>query len=163
MTPVDPGPHWLEAGITGLSRQREWDAVATAEAPGQVGDEVELVVVPDGRAVVEQAPLGFDASPLVEALSLDVPYRAVGVRREQLWAVGAVSIDVQRLDPDPYGNDLELTWDGSVLALAVDGRPVDAGAAMALERLATSRERGPYAAHAHRLVDDLWEVLVLPL
>ena len=61
------------------------------------------------------------------------------------------------------GRDLELTWNGSVLALSVDGRPTDAGAAAALERLAAARERGSYAAHAHRLVDDLWEVLVLPL
>lgn len=163
MNPLDPGRHWLEAGITGLSRQREWDAVATAEAAGEAGDEVELVVLPDGRAVVEQAPLGFDATPLVEALSLDAPYRAVGVRREELWVVGAVSIAVEQLAPDPSGADLELTWDGAVLALTVDGRPVDAGAAEALERLASSRERGPYAAQAHRLADDLWEVLVLPL
>ena len=32
MHPIDPGSHWLEAGITGLARQREWDAVATADA-----------------------------------------------------------------------------------------------------------------------------------
>ncbi len=164
MTPVDPGPHWLEAGITGLSRQREWDAVATADAPGEPGDEAELVVLADGRVLVEHGPSGLDPTPLVDALvRARAPYRAVGVRREELWAVGARAIEVERLDPDPPGRDLELTWNGSVLALSVDGRPTDAGAAAALERLAAARERGSYAAHAHRLVDDLWEVLVLPL
>ena len=65
MTPVDPGPHWLEAGITGLSRQREWDAVATADAPGEPGDEAELVVLADGRVLVEHGPSGLDPTPLV--------------------------------------------------------------------------------------------------
>jgi hypothetical protein len=163
VTPVDPGRHWLEAGITGLSRQREWDAVATAAAPGEVGDEVELVVLAGGRVLPEQATSALDPTPLVDALSLAPPYRAVGVRREELWVVGARSIEVERLAPDPPGDELELTWDGSVQVLSVDGRPFDASAAPALERLAASRERGPYAAHAQRLVDDLWEVLVLPL
>ncbi len=30
--PLDPGRHWLAAGITGIPRQREWDAVATVHA-----------------------------------------------------------------------------------------------------------------------------------
>mgnify|MGYP006173798901 CR=1 FL=1 len=29
---LDPAREWLAAGITGLARGREWDAVATAEA-----------------------------------------------------------------------------------------------------------------------------------
>ena len=58
--PVDPGRHWLEAGITGIARLREWDAVVTVSAPGVSGDEVEFVALPDGRLVAEgYAQSGF--------------------------------------------------------------------------------------------------------
>jgi len=165
MLPLDPGSHWLEAGITGLARQREWDAVATAEGPGTPGDEVQFVALQGGRLLVESGPTGFDAPALAEALegSLDPPYRGYAVRRDELWAVGATAIEVARLEPDPRGDDLELTWDGSTLALLTDGMPADAGDAAALERIATEREEGSYAAHAHRLEGDLFELLVLPL
>jgi len=165
MLPLDPGSHWLEAGITGLARQREWDAVATAEGPGAPGDEAQFVVLQGGRLLIESGPGGFDADVLAEALegSLDPPYRAYAVRRDELWAVGAAAIEVARLEPDPRGDDLELTWDGSTLALLTDGMPADAAGAAALEGIATDREKGPYAAHAHRLEGDLFELLVLPL
>lgn len=163
--PLDPGRHWLAAGITGLPRQREWDAVATAEAPGEPGAEAQFVVLAGGRLLVEGGPAGFDPAACAAALegALQPPYRALAVRREELWAVGACTIEVARLDPDPPGTDLELTWDGSVLALSVDGLPADPARAPALERLAAEREQGPYAAHAHRLEGDLWEVQVLSL
>jgi hypothetical protein len=163
--PVDPGRHWLEAGITGLARQREWDVVVTVEAPGEAGDEAELVVLADGRVVIESGPAAFDSAPLVAALgqSIAPPYRAVARRRQDLWAVGAREIEVVELYPSPRGDDLELTSDGLVLQLSVDGIPADPVAATALEHLAAGRERGQYAAHAHRVEGDLWEVLVLPL
>jgi hypothetical protein len=163
--PIDPGEHWLEAGITGLPRQREWDAVATAEAPGTPGDEAEFVALDDGRLLVEEAPDGFDPAPLAAALAgaIAPPYRASAMRRPELWAVGAMAIEVARLDPDPDGDDLELTWDGSMLALVVDGRPFDPSAAPALERIASDRESGAYAAHAHRLEGNVFELLVLAL
>jgi hypothetical protein len=41
--------------------------------------------------------------------------------------------------------------------------PADPSSAAALELLAAAREDGSYAAHAARLDDDLWEILVLPL
>jgi hypothetical protein len=163
--PLDPGRNWLAAGITGLARQREWDAVATAEGPGVAGDEVEFVALADGRLVVETASEDVDPHTLAAALapSIDAPYRAVAIRREDLWAVGARTIDVVRLDPSPQADDLELTWDGATLALVSDRMPADPGRAAALERLARQRQRGSYVARAHRLADDLWEVLVLPL
>jgi hypothetical protein len=165
VTPLDPGRHWLEAGITGLARQREWDAVVTIDAAGDAGDEAELVVLPDTTVVVETAPPGFDPTPLTDALAgaIAPPYRAVAVRRDGLWVAGARAIEVAELRPDPGGENLELTWDGGGTALVVDGVPAAPSRASALERLAASRERGPYAAHAHRLDGDLWEVLVLAL
>jgi hypothetical protein len=163
--PLDPGRNWLAAGITGLARQREWDAVATVDGPGDVGDELEFVALPDGRLVVETASGEVDPDTLAGALSpsIEAPYRAVAIRREDLWAVGARAIDVVRLQPSPEADDLELTWDGATLSLSSDRMPADPGRAPALERLARDRRQGPYVARAHRLADDLWEVLVLPL
>jgi hypothetical protein len=163
--PLDPGSHWLEAGITGLSRQREWDVVATTDAPGSPGDVAKFVALEDGRLLVEDGPADFDPALLAEVLegAIEAPYRAVAVRRSQQWAVGACTIDVVGLTPDPRGDELELTWDGSSLALVVDGVPAGSSNADALERLAATREDGPYAAHAQRLEGNLWEVRVLPL
>ena len=66
LMPLDPGRHWLEAGITGIPRQREWDAVKLVEAPGATGDELEFVALPDGRVLLESGPVGFDPAPLVD-------------------------------------------------------------------------------------------------
>lgn len=165
MCPLDPGRNWLEAGITGLARQREWDAVATVEGPGAPGDEAEFVALPDERLILEAGPSGFDPAPLAAALagSLEPPYRAVAVRRDDVWAVGARAIEVARLVPPPDGDDLELTWDGTTSTLVVDRMPADPARAAALRRIAGDRERGAYSARAHHLSDDLWELLVLPL
>ena len=90
--PLDPGRNWLAAGITGIPRQREWDAVASVDAPGSPGDETQFVVLADGRVLVESdgAP---DPGPLATGLEgvIDAPYRAVAVRREDVWAVVRVA------------------------------------------------------------------------
>ncbi len=138
--------------------------MATVDAPGMEGDKVELVALEDGRLVVEE---GFAADP--EALaaglagSLARPFRASAVRHADVWAVGGSTIEVVQLDPNPEGDDLELSWDGETLALAADGIPVDVERAEALERIASERQRGPYAARARRLEDNLFELSVLPL
>jgi len=164
VAPLDPGRNWLAAGITGLARQREWDAVATVDAPGDAGDEVEVVVLSD-RVLVVRGRDGLDPGFVAAALegALDPPYRALAVRRPELWAVGAVAIDAVRLDPDPAADELALTWDGETAALHADGVPTSTSAAAALEELARARVHGPYAAHAYRLADDLWEVSILAL
>jgi hypothetical protein len=162
--PLDPGREWLAAGITGLQRQREWDAVATVEVDGIAGDEVTFVALADGTFVLESESAS-DPTPFADALADDIerPYRALAVRRSAVWAVGGVSIEVDRLDPDPRGNELELTWNGSELVLTVDDLQADPGRAEALERIARARVAGAYAAHAHRLRGDVWELSVLAL
>jgi hypothetical protein len=162
--PLDPGREWLAAGITGLQRQREWDAVATVEGDGEPGDEVTFVSLEDGTYVLESGDRA-DPAPFAAALgqSIEVPYRAVAVRRPDVWAVGAVAIEVERLEPDPRGNDLALVWNGAQLELTIDGLPASPTHASALQSIAGKRVDGPYAAHAHRLRGDLWELSVLPL
>ena len=148
----------------GCQRQREWDAVATADGDGTPGDEVEFVALDDGSFVLESDG-GADPAPFAAALgdSIATPYRALAVKRPEVWAVGAVAIEVDRLEPDPRGAELELTWNGSELELTIDDLPADPSRAAALERLAVERVDGAYAAHAHRLRGDLWELSVLPL
>jgi hypothetical protein len=165
MLPLDPGEHWLAAGITGLARQREWDAFATVDAPGGEGDEASFVALADGRVLVEEAPADFDPAAFAAALegAIEPPYRGFARRRPDVWAIGASVIEVVQLRPDPRGDDLELTFDGETVSLKVDAMPSSPQAAEALRALAESREDGAYASHAHRLVDDLWEVLILPL
>jgi hypothetical protein len=162
--PLDPGRDWLAAGITGLQRQREWDAVATVDGDGTPGAEVAFVALADGTFVVESGD-GVEPASLAAALrdGVSPPYRVLAVRRPEFWAVGAVAIEVERLDPDPPGTELELTWDGSTAALSVDRLPADPARAAALARIAAARQSGAYAAHAHRLRGDVWELSVLAL
>jgi hypothetical protein len=163
--PLDPGRDWLAAGITGLQRQREWDTVATAALDvGVAGDEVAFVALADGTFVLESDG-DADAKLFAAALGDDIapPYRALAVRRSDVWAVGAVAIEVERLDPDPRGDELELTWNGSDLLLTIDDLPADPARASALEQIASTRVDGAYAAHAHRLRGDVWELSVLAL
>jgi hypothetical protein len=161
--PLDPAREWLAAGITGLSRGREWDAVATLEGEGEPGDELRFVALADGDLVLESG--NADPARFAAALreSIAPPYRALAVRRPELWAVGAVAIRVERLDPDPRGSDLELTSTGSGLELSIDRVPADPAQAAALERIAVALVDGAFAAHAHRLRGDLWELSVLAL
>jgi hypothetical protein len=163
--PLDPGQHWLEAGITGLARQREWDAVVSVEAPGADGDEAGFVALPDDRLLADDPASGIDLAPFAAALegSIDRPYRAFAVRRPEIWVVGASAVEAVKLEPDPGGRDLELISDGSSLTLSVDGLPADPSRADALARIASERETGAYSAAAHRLDGELWELLVLAL
>jgi hypothetical protein len=128
------------------------------------GDEVEFVALADGRLILDEGHAA-DLQALAASLagSLTAPFRAMAVRRDDLWAVGGSSIEAVQLTPDPEGDDFELSWDGETLALAADGIPVDVGRAAALERLAAARQRGPYVARARRLEGDLFELSILAL
>ena len=161
--PLDPGRHWLEAGITGIPRQREWDAVKLVEARGSTGDEVEFVALPDGRVLVESGPDGFDATPLAAAFhgSIETPYRAVARRRPELWAVGARAIRILELPRAPLGDALEVVLNADGLLIRVDGMP--SGARLPeLEELGRARFAS-FAVRAQRLIDSLFEVEVEPL
>lgn len=162
---LTPGNEFLPAGVTGLARRREWDAVETVDAPGSPGQEMAFVALEDGRLVLETGSTEIEPGPFAAALdgSIEPPYRGLALRREDLWVVGASAIEVAHLGPSTYGDDLGLTWDGESLELVADGEQVDPSTAPALERYAKERRDGPYAASAHRLVGDVFEVTVFPL
>ena len=138
--------------------------MATLRGEGEPGAEIAFVALPDGTTVTESGD-AIDASRLVDALGdrIAPPYRALAVWRPDLWAIGAVAIEVERIDPDPRGDEVQLSWDGAQSALTIDGVPADPARAVALEHIASRRVPGAYAAHAHRLRGDLWEISVLAL
>jgi len=157
---LDPSRQWLAAGITGLARSREWDSVVTVEAPGAEGDEIELVVLRDGRVLVERAASATDHAPLVAALSETIapPYRALAARRPELWVIGAVSIATVELAADVPGDELEVVRDHEGTRVRVDARPAPERISE-LDRLGEARASS-YVVRAHRLAGSVFEVEV---
>ena len=160
--PHDTRPRWGEAGIHGIHRFREWDALVRVDEADIEGREVRFVALPDGTLVVEDEVEG-DLSPFAEAVEGDLkpPYRAHAVRGEDAWAVGAEAIDIVELGEEVEGDQIELTVRGGERTLIVDGRPAF-GSLRELERL--GEERGDdFVVRAARVDGDLWDVRVHPL
>jgi hypothetical protein len=154
-------PGWMETGIHGVHRPREWDAVVTVEAEGVEGDRVRFVALPDETLLLEE---GEHVDSLADALDgvVPPPYRAEAVRRgETRWAVGMRRIEVVELPDDPEGNEVMLTVRDGERTLLVDGRPAF-GSIPALEQLGAARAES-YVVQGQRLTDALWEVRVVPL
>jgi hypothetical protein len=111
-----------EVAVHGVPRARRWDVVASvrAELPA---DEVHFTALPDGTLVVDEDVPDGSLTPLAEAIevTLNPPYRAEGVKREDgVWAVAASRIRVREFS-EVEGDELELVEDDSV----VIGRRLD--------------------------------------
>lgn len=165
---------WVESGVSGLARQREWDATAIAEVQALRGsDEVELDfrVLGDGSVIGDVAPAVL--SELTADLGLEPPYAARAVRQSETeWMVGALriesdllalpaGIDAVSLEAavPPEGETMYLV-DGEILADAPTG--VTAEALEEVERLGAERFQA-FVARADRLEDGRWELTVDPL
>jgi hypothetical protein len=143
---------WDAAGIHGLQRLREWDAVLTVEAPGLEGDRARFVALSRDVLLVEEGPEDVEQLALAIEGRLAPPYRAEAVRRDRdLWAVAARAIEVAEL-PGVGGNEIELASHGAERTLVVDGEPTF-GTIPALER-------PEQVARARRLEGETWEVVV---
>lgn len=146
--------------MSGLAQAREWDVVAsmTTSAPG---DEAVFVALPDSLVVEagsEEAAAGGRRA--LEEL-IQPPYRAVAVRREgEVWAVGAVGIEVAVLGVQGEELTLVVAEDGS-RSLTVDGR----SAIVEIDELqaAAGGRFGAFVLRASRLIADTWEIQVDPL
>ena len=162
--PHDTTPRWGEAGIHGVARPREWDAVALAEVPGLDGHEVHFVALEDGTLVVEEDVEGSALAPLAEAVerSIRPPYRAEAVRRhEDRFGVAAVRIEIVEVPEEIEGDEVEVTVFGGERELWIEGRR-SFGSIRSLERLGEERHEA-YALQAERLDGQLWEVRVQAL
>ena len=161
--PLAGGTRESMVGVHGVARRREWDAVATVEAPEIEGDALAFDVLPDRSVLVEEEVGDAELAPLADAIEreLDPPYRAQAVRRgERLWAVAARSIEIVRL-PARNGDAIELSKRGDEHALTVDGAR-EFGSIPELEQLAAERYED-FVVRAERLDGDWWEVRIDPL
>jgi hypothetical protein len=157
-----PGPLFTgtipETGIHGVPREREYDAVAAADAPDAQGDSARFVGLEDGSLVVEDGE--GDLTAMADAIERELgrPYRAVAVRRgETQWAVAGHRLRVVEL-PEPGGDEVELVLRGDDKTIVVDGNRAF-GTLPELEALAD----GDAVIRASRVDGTLWEVLVDPL
>jgi hypothetical protein len=157
-----PGPLFTgtipETGIHGVPREREYDAVAAADAPDAQGDSARFVGLEDGSLVVEDGE--GDLTPMADAIERELgrPYRALAVRRgETQWAVAGHRLRVVEL-PEPGGDEVELVLRGDDKTIIVDGNRAF-GTLPELEALAD----GDAVIRASRVDGTLWEVLVDPL
>jgi hypothetical protein len=153
----------VEAGISGIPRSREWDAVAAARSDAE-GDEAAFVLLNDGRLIpVHGSEEAMEPAARALEGEIETPYRAVAVRRSgDTWAVGAVGIEVVELSADTEGNELLLTvTQEGERALEVDGRSTIEGIE-ALEQAVGGRYDA-YVLRAERLDERLWEIGIDPL
>jgi hypothetical protein len=161
--PHDTRPRWGEAGIHGIHRFREWDAIVRVDDLDLDVDEVRFVALGDGTLVVD-GDEDVDLAPLAEAVEQELPppYRAQAVRADDdAWTVAAEAIELVELARELEGEELELTVRQGERTLIVDGRPAF-GSTRELEQLGA--ERGDdYVVRATRVDGDLWDVRVLPL
>jgi hypothetical protein len=154
---------WGEAGIHGIHRFREWDALVRAEGVELDGDEVRFVALDDGTIVVD-GDEDEDLGTLAEAVEAELkpPYRAHAVRADAHgWTVAAEAIELVELSRELEGEELELTVRQGERTLIVDGVPAF-GDTAELERLGAARG-DDYVVQAARVDGDLWDVRVLPL
>jgi hypothetical protein len=159
--PEPSPPGWMETGIHGVQRAREWDAVVTVDTEGVAGDRAGFVALADDSLIVEE---GEDVDALAEALEgvFPPPYRAEAIRRgETRWAVGIRRIEVVELPEDPEGDELTLTVRDGGRVLLVDGASTF-GSIPVLEELGASRGES-YVVEGRRLAENVWEVTVSPL
>jgi len=161
--PIDSRhPFWQVVGIHGIPREREWDAVASAEAPGLPGDDVEFVVLPDGSLVVDEDVPDGTLAPLADALSLPAPYHAFGLRQDaDVWSVAAKRVQVVEVPEHVEGDEIQLVVTDETRTLVVDDMPSSASIP-SLEAFA-AEQFGSFVLRASRLDDLLWEVTVIPL
>ncbi len=165
---------WVEAGVSGLARQREWDATAIADVPAlretDLG-EVNFRILGDGSVIGEVAPAAL--AELTADIALEPPFAARAVRQnESEWMVGAVRMDSELVElhagveslalevaVPPEGEAMYIA-DGEILVEAPAG---PAGAAFArLEQIGAGRFQA-FVARADRLEDGRWELTVDPL
>jgi hypothetical protein len=153
------------SGEVTAPRPRRWDAVATVDAPGLPGTELEFVALPDGTLLRDDDVDVAAAEPLAEAVerTVDPPYRAEAVRRSgDVWGVAARRVEVAELPTDVPGDHVTVSLQDGERTVVVDGEEAF-GSQPALERLGAERFPDGYVVEARRLDDTLWEVRVSPL
>ena len=158
---LDGDPGLGIPGFSGVPRPREWDAVESTHAPALHGDEIHFVALADGgrTLIVDEDEPNDSVAPLADAIeaTLEPPYRAVGRRQDdEVWAVGAVRVDIVELPESVDGDSIELTVVGGRRELRVDGR--DARVELPKLDEIGARRGSDYVLRAERLTETTWVV-----
>jgi hypothetical protein len=150
--------------VHGIPRDREWDAVASGEAPDLPGDSLEFVALDDGTLVVDDDLPDGALTPLADALEdqISAPYHGYALRQEgDVWSVAARRTQIVELEDDVAGDEVDMVVNDEARRVAVDG--VESGVAVPGLEAFAARQFGSFVLHASRLDDLLWEVTVMPL
>ena len=162
---IDPEhPLWRVAGIHGIPRAREWDAVLTAVAPDLPGNEADFVALPDGTLYTDDDLPDGALAPLADAFDglLDAPYHAVALRQEEdVWSAAALRVDVVEVPEDVDGDQVDIVVTDDERRVLVDEAESRAEIP-SLEDFA-AQQFGSFVLRASRLDETLWEVTALPL
>lgn len=179
--PLDPRAlRWVEAGVSGLARSRDWDLVEILAVPELEHDALEELTfgaLADGT-IVAVTPAGTDPI-LVERLArrlgdaLDGPFEAVAVRRTRLeWSIAARMLRIEEVVLPPLAAEelVVAVGPGGEPAVLADGEEPDAAssgqeldAAVARLRAIGAERYDSFVVRARRLGPDRWAVSVDPL
>jgi hypothetical protein len=171
-------PRWVEAGVSGIPRAREWDAVAVIEIPELEGlplAELSLRVLGDGAVVAEEEDIpraAVERLGAAAAAAVDPPCEAQASRRGgREWSLAVRGL---RLIPImlPGGIEAEelavaLAPEGS-RTLLVDGEEVETPPPGFAEAFSLIEEHGrehhvAFVARAERVAPGRWELTLDPL
>ena len=143
--PHDPGPAQGEVGIHGIHRPRQWDAVATVDAPDVRGERALFVILPDSSLLIEDYEHDDDLSPLAVQRRTPRGSSAGGGRAHERHAVGvgARRIRVEEIPEDIAVDDLELTVRREGERVLSDGERI---VSPSIERLSSGGKRDPRTA-----------------
>jgi hypothetical protein len=163
---IDPEhPLWRIAGVHGIPRAREWDAVLTAFAPALPGDEADFVALPDGTLYTDDDLPDGALAPLADAFDglLDAPYHAFALRQEEdVWSAAALRVDVVEVPEDVDGDQVDLVVNNDGERTTLVDEAESRVEIPSLEDFA-AQQFGSFVLRASRLDETLWEVTVLPL
>jgi hypothetical protein len=171
----DPGVfRWVETGVSGLARAREWDATALVPVPslrGYEANELEFRVFPDGTVVGDVPPEAV--GELTRDLGLKPPLVVQAFRQgDSEWTVGALRLDSDLVSLPtgiaatslevavPPDGETILLVDGDIATEVPEGPEGEALAT--LESLGAARFQA-FVARADRVEDGRWELTIDPL
>ena len=166
---------WVESGVSGLARAREWDTTAVLELPSLAGVEIatfEATVFPD--RLVTESKLTEEVIESVRAeieRSVEPPYIIRAVRQDETtWTIGARAISSTLISLQVSASSLEVACPpGEDRSVFVDGEfrsePFEAeieNAVRELERLGRDRFES-FVARADKVEAARWELTIDPL
>ena len=146
----------------GIPRDREYDEVASAEAPELPGETLEFVALPDGSLFVDDELPEGALDPLAQALTVQAPYHAFALRKEgAIWTVAVRRVSVVEVPEEVPGDEVDMAVNEGERTVRVDGAELH-GDIPSLENFA-AQQSDSFVLRASRLDETLWEVTLLQL